>query len=396
MINPATVNLIEKKAGSYEATKERILTRIRDNINVAIEKLRLAEQELLSKAEDTFAVNPFKELLDKINAGVNCASDEIENVMKTEIPEEFGPSEKSFCSLCEAIDSFKSWKRERKEKMVCLDLIPKNVRTIDVTHDRIVVTWDKIDEDCFYEIELKSPTAQNMYHSLKQEYSLCDLEPNTKYRIRVRTISQSSNIHVWSNPITVQTRREVFGCVWKECPEYVNPRRKYSVNGENPRIATKVGHDNWCSSTIIGCSTIPPNRISSWNIKIRKSMNNNGSGICIGVAPYDIDQNTENQKKCGWYYNCWNSTLFSGPPHNYNLIGKSYGPKKWFGKNIGTRDIIGVVMNTVKGTLTYIIDNMNYGVAYEGIPLDRPLVPCVLLYNNGDTIEISPRDAFKR
>ena len=58
-----------------------------------------------------------------------------------------------------------------------------------------------------------------------------------------------------------------------------------------------------------------------------KSKNNDGIGIFIGVAPSDINQNeNENRNKCGWYFGCYNSILWSGPPHNYEE--KEYGLRK--------------------------------------------------------------------
>ena len=53
-----------------------------------------------------------------------------------------------------------------------------------------------------------------------------------------------------------------------------------------------------------------------------------------------------------------------------------------------TGDSVGVVMDTAKGELSFALGGVNLGVAYEGIPLDKPLVPCVLLYWSGDSVEL--------
>ena len=44
--------------------------------------------------------------------------------------------------------------------------------------------------------------------------------------------------------------------------------------------------------------TSPQNKVTSWNIKILKSKDNNGSGIYIGVSPSDINQNEWNNYNC--------------------------------------------------------------------------------------------------
>ena len=45
-------------------------------------------------------------------------------------------------------------------------------------------------------------------------------------------------------------------------------------------------------------------------------------------------------------------------------------------------------MDTAKGELSFVVNRVNLGVAYEGIPLDKPLVPCVILYYGGDSVEL--------
>ena len=90
-----------------------------------------------------------------------------------------------------------------------------------------------------------------------------------------------------------------------------------------------------------------------------------------------------NYNKCGWYFYCGDSTLYSGPPHNYK--GKEYGSRKEDGQYFYTGDSVGVMMDTAKGELSFVVNGVNLGVAYDGIPLDKPLVPCVLL---GVTFEV--------
>ena len=49
---------------------------------------------------------------------------------------------------------------------------------------------------------------------------------------------------------------------------------------------------------------------------------------------------------------------------------------------------MGVVMDTAKCELSFVVNGVNLGVAYNGIPLDKPLVPCVLLRHEGDSVEL--------
>ena len=67
---------------------------------------------------------------------------------------------------------------------------------------------------------------------------------------------------------------------------------------------------------------------------------------------------------------------------------KEYGPRKESGEHIHTGDSVGVVMDTKKGELSFILDSVNLGVAFEGIPLDKLLVPCALFSLQGDSVEL--------
>ena len=42
-------------------------------------------------------------------------------------------------------------------------------------------------------------------------------------------------------------------------------------------------------------------------------------------------------------------------------------------------------MDTTKGELSFVVNSVNLGVAFDGIPLDKPLVPCAILCCEGDS-----------
>lgn len=175
-------------------------------------------------------------------------------------------------------------------------------------------------------------------------------------------------------------------CAWRKCPDNVNNDRKYNVDINRPRVAAKANGSSIC--TVIGNASIPLNAVTSWVIKVVNTSGHGVAGVYVGVAPSDINQNEEsNYNKCGWYLNCYNSTLRSGPPHKYS--DKSYGPRKVKGgEYVRTSDSFGVVMDAKKGDLSFTLNGVSHGVAYERIPLDKPLVPCVLLCYNNSTVEL--------
>ena len=161
---------------------------------------------------------------------------------------------------------------------------------------------------------------------------------------------------------------------FRQCPLDIEDNRKYEISGENDNIITKTGKNNYAGTICEYCLDVSKNH--KWKIKILQGQYNQ---IMVGVAPSHFDIKSSNHHTCGWYLNCYNSTLYSGPPHNYN------GTKTNISK-IG--DEIIVVMNMKKRTIKFIVNNEDKGDQYTDIPIDKPLFPAVLLYSKNSSVEI--------
>ena len=164
---------------------------------------------------------------------------------------------------------------------------------------------------------------------------------------------------------------------FRECPPNINNNRVYTLSGDNKNIFTKTGTDESRMGTICEYELDKSIEEHKWKIKILKTQ---FKCIMVGVAPSDFDINSSNYNTCGWYFNCYNSELYSGPPLNYN--GKA--------SNLGkVNNEIVVVMNMKKRSLKFIINNEDKGDSYTDIPLDKPIYPAVCLYNINDSVEIT-------
>ena len=162
---------------------------------------------------------------------------------------------------------------------------------------------------------------------------------------------------------------------FRQCPNNINENRKYIITGQNKNILTKTGPDTWMGTI---CENELDKSIEEhiWKIKILKTKY---KWVMAGVAPIDFDINSSSWNTCGWYYYCYNSTLYSGPPYNYS--NNNSGLSK-------VNDEIIIVMNMKKRTLKFIINNDDKGDSYTNIPIDKPIFPAVLLSNQNDSIEI--------
>ena len=115
-----------------------------------------------------------------------------------------------------------------------------------------------------------------------------------------------------------------------------------------------------------------------WKIKILKTTQD--KYIFVGVAPSDFDINSSSYNTCGWYFCCYDSHLYSGPPFNYENKNTNLSM---------VDDEIIVVMNMKKRTLKFIINNEDKGESYTDIPMDKPIYPAVLLLETNDSVEIN-------
>ena len=165
-----------------------------------------------------------------------------------------------------------------------------------------------------------------------------------------------------------------------ECPLKIDENRKYMVTGDNNNILTKTtGNTEWMGTI---CKNELDKSIEEhkWKIKILRTTQN--KYIMIGVATSDFDILSTNQYNyCGWYYYCFNSTLYSGPPFKYRNLKTNLS---------NVKDEVIVIMNMKKRTLKYIINNEDKGDSYTDIPIDKPLFPAICLYTKDDSVEITP------
>lgn len=156
--------------------------------------------------------------------------------------------------------------------------------------------------------------------------------------------------------------------------EYNYTNRKYIIIGEKENVAKKITEDN--QFTLIRCENkLELNKIYKWKINI---LNSKLKVILVGISQDEEELNPSLNNINGWYFYCFNSTLYSGKPHNYK--------NKQTNLDKIDKDII-ISFDMNKATLSFI--SKNKIESYYNIPLDKPLYPSILLHDEYDTIEIN-------
>ena len=245
-------------------------------------------------------------------------------------------------------------------------------------------------------LRMKTADSHTIVYTGKETSATCDtITKGVWQQFQVFAVLRSargSETELWaSNVLSVAGRKLGILFEWKPCPSSVTTASKYELDEDTHTIAKQVGGSLGCDRgcTIITTECLQPGATVAWKIRY---VNATKHGCCggVGVAPADINQNKDqNCFNCGWYYNPYASVLRSGPP--MKLRDKKYGYKdRSFGSTLSTGDEIGVVMDMANGTLSFVLNGKDCGVAFEGIPLDKPLFPCVLTGHLGDTVEIIP------
>ena len=154
----------------------------------------------------------------------------------------------------------------------------------------------------------------------------------------------------------------------------------YTLN-KNGKIAEKTSGGNDWNCTIVGDIQIPKNKISRWKIKLKKfkiDKQTNTVNTFIGIGP-----NNPQNKRC--FYNfCW--TLSCGE----NKILSRNDELKFnnYPGNLKEGDIIEVIVDMSKGTLSFKINNIDYGLTCSNIPKNEELYPIVLINDINQMFEI--------
>ena len=229
--------------------------------------------------------------------------------------------------------------------------------------------------------EAKEAALTTVYSGPDTEYRCEGLEEKKNYAFRLYALGGKGNgseYCFWRTPEVAISLGSYQGKWRTDCP-------RVNVDAANPMI---VNAGRGCRDTVIGDTPLTPGVVNRWKIRLVHS--GNGLWEWLGVAPGDIDlSNTGNETRCGWYLNTLSTTLYCGPPFKWD--SRRYGTNAEC--EIPKGSVVGLIMDMAAGTLAYTVNGKDYGVAYEGIPLDKPLFPAAIFNDSNQKIELLPWNA---
>ena len=314
----------ELKSNVKTVTQETIKTKIQSTFNAIKESINEREKEVMLKVDDLIN-NHYDEMLSKEKQKYDNNLKKIEkSISKSkEIENELNDSNKYKTSINECLIIENNMSNLNKD-------IERIKNEIDINKINSGIKFYPGDDETINEFTEKLKQFGNIY--------------------------QNSNIFKF-----------------RKCPDKISKNKLYTVSGKDENIITKAGVDGWVG---IACqnSLEEKHKKYIWTIKILKSYNKT---IMVGVASKDFDINSSSYSNNGWYFYCYNSTLYS----NNNTNSKTLLPK--------VKEEIKIVLDFEKLSLKFIVDGEDKGDSFSCIYANKAFIPVVFLYHKNDSVEIN-------
>lgn len=354
------------------------------------EVILLREIENKKKNELPNNINELKNLQKKIEELI----DEI-NKLKIEVNNNKEEVKKEVQRIFEEIRAAVN----QRENEILDEIDKKFEKALEITKDKEIVNNEKLPSKITFYIE-KGTSTQNDWpkNNLNENIQVCVNIENLirELKSKYKNIKSNHNINISLKFVSEEKAQELIskimnfgnlffnGFFFKDPPLTNNNKKYYEVIGGEKNIVRKTGEEGW---GIIPCENfLKKNTVNEWKIKI---LNTKKEQIMVGVVPSDVDIEKNTHLKYGWYFGIYQSSLYSGPPFNY--FGKNTKLKSFF-QYRDYSDEITISMDTKNGNLSFSVgkgEEEEKEICYTGIPLNKDLVPAVVLCNAGDTVEIS-------
>ena len=344
-----------------------------------------------------------------------CTIKEIKNEKKNQLNENIKYFLESTKNIEESINKLKGIfdkMSESKEdvKMKISKIFTKLRNLINEREDKLLTEIDELYEKSFFKEDLirKGEKISIQIKNLMDKKNLINEEWDNK--ILVERINDCINIENNIKNI-LEINENIKNCSSKEIDIKFKPENELSqelktniqqfgeilyseiinldlkfISGNNYKIskngllATKNSGGNSFNCLILGDKEIPKNKVSNWKIKINKNKNPElGIDILIGIGPAKFKGRMQDEVWC----------ILANNQNNLDLRMKGKSLDYRHNKiEIKQNDIIKVVVDRIKGNLSFALNDINLGIVCSSIPRDEELYPIVILYEQGQNVEI--------
>ena len=220
----------------------------------------------------------------------------------------------------------------------------------------------------------------NLENNIKNILIINDnLKNQDKYqKIKIQFLPKESGINDFSHEIKNFGKITPHFLNFRRSPLDINNKIQYTLttSENNSIIITKKERNEWVG--ILGENEFEKSTEYKWRIKILKNKSNH---IRIGIIQKDYDIKSSGEYSCGYCFYLYYNSLYSGPPYYYSN-------KKTNLNSVKNEVIIVMTLEKERGKLKFIIDNIDKGYSYTDIPLEKPYVPVVFLYDLDDSIKV--------
>ena len=259
-----------------------------------------------------------------------------------------------------------------------------NAKNITSNAVKIVIEDNKEEEEekdvTFYvehkEFENNNWNTMTFKNVIEKEFSINNLKENSNYSIRIKLSNSFGFYTDYSKILNIKTKK-----IKKEIDEFdaVNNSSKYhKINGKILTQTQQNGFGCWCTSFGKKCVS---NGIYEWKVKINNMRYDCGIGIISSsfittVKHKELPGSRNHHKGC--------FTFFSGK--EFYWVENGQKKSKSYGIKLKVNDIVSVELNNQNRTLSFKVNNTNYGKALH-VPKDNYRLS-VSTYNANDKMEI--------
>lgn len=231
------------------------------------------------------------------------------------------------------------------------------------------------------EARCKSPEFREVYcgRELTAHYEGIVPDAPTVFRVRgcFTVPGEAIKKELWvSNELVVN---------WSDLPgKWAESLLEEYVLAENN---TQVSFSGSGQVIAMGKAKIIGGGVYKWKYKIKNPINAGGGELCLGIAPEGFIATVDPDTCGGYFFGCY----FGRPrSSDSNDPGNKTWPIRQSGSYVNSGEEIGIIVDMVKGQISFILKGKEYDNVFEKVPVGVTFVPAVISCSNKNSVRLLP------